>query len=423
MNASFAWGHRNKRGLGLDLRGEEGARLFRELVRQADVVAANFKPGTLESLGLSYAALSPINPGIIVCDSSAFGSLGQWSGRMGYGPLVRASCGISALWRDPERSDADPAAFCDGATVYPDHIAGHVAAVAVLAAVIGRARSGRGAALEIAQADVAVMHLGPALATESLTPGTVEAAGNAVPGHAPAGVFGCAGEDEWCVIDVRDDGDWARLTALLDRPELAGGDLATVQGRLGRRAEIEDIVRRWTAGRSPGQVTSALQTAGVPAGAMLRLPDELADPHLAARQSFRVMSHALLPRPVPANARIARFSGIADPPLRPAPAPGEHTRVICRTLLGLADAEIDGLARSGVLQPPLPAAAAGGGISPTLPMAVRIDTERMRVDSPGPRRREKSCGTRSSSKRSGRRSARGTVGCPGFIRWSCPRTC
>jgi crotonobetainyl-CoA:carnitine CoA-transferase CaiB-like acyl-CoA transferase len=64
------------------------------------------------------------------------------------------------------------------------------------------------------------------------------------------------------------------------------------------------------------------------------------------------MSHALLPRPVPANARIARFSSIADPPLRPAPAPGEHTRAICRTLLGLADTEIDGLAHDGVLQPP-----------------------------------------------------------------------
>jgi crotonobetainyl-CoA:carnitine CoA-transferase CaiB-like acyl-CoA transferase len=84
----------------------------------------------------------------------------------------------------------------------------------------------------------------------------------------------------------------------------------------------------------------------------MRLPDELADPHLAARQSFRVMSHALLPQPVPANARIARFSSIADPPLRPAPASGEHTRVICRALLAMTDAEIDGLARNGVLQPP-----------------------------------------------------------------------
>ena len=121
------------------------------------MVLANFKPGTLEALGLSHAELSRINPRIIVSDSSAFGSAGPWRTRMGYGPLVRASCGVSALWQD------QTGAFCDGATVYPDHVAAHVAAVAVLAAVIGRGRSGRGAALETAQADVAVTHLGPVL--------------------------------------------------------------------------------------------------------------------------------------------------------------------------------------------------------------------------------------------------------------------
>ena len=352
MNASFAWGHRNKRGLGLDLRSEDGARLFRELVRGADVVAANFKPGTLESLGLSYAELARINPRIIVSDSSAFGSRGQWSGSMGYGPLVRASCGVSALWRDPQADEADPAAFCDGSTVYPDHIAGHVAAVAVLAAVIGRARSGRGAAVQTAQADVAVMHLGPVLAAESLLPGSAPPAGGPVPAHVPAGVFKCAGDDEWCVVDVRSDADWARLADVLGQPELAGGDLATAEGRLCRRGEAEDLVARWTARHSPRQVMSALQAAGVPAGAMLRLPDLLTDPHLLARQSFRTMSHALLSRPVPANARIARFSSIADPPSRPAPVQGEHTRDICGTILGLAGAEIDRLASAGVLQPP-----------------------------------------------------------------------
>ena len=95
---------------------------------------------------------------------------------------------------------------------------------------------------------------------------------------------------------------------------------------------------------------SALQAVGGPAGAMLRWPDELTDPHLAARQSFRTLTHPLLSRPVPTGARVARFSGIADPPLRPAPVPGEHTRDIARDLLGLNDAEISRLAAAGVLQ-------------------------------------------------------------------------
>ena len=333
MNASFAWGHRNKRGLGLDLRSEAGRALFRDLVRQADVVAANFKPGTLEGLGLDHATLAGLNPRIVVCDSSAFGSYGGWSERMGYGPLVRASCGISALWRYPGQDVGEPA-VCDGSTVYPDHVAGHLAAVAVLAALIGRERTGRGTSVQLAQADVAVMHLGPVLAAASRPP---RPSGPPAGGTAIGGVFHCAGDDEWCVIDVRDEQDRAALARVAG---LAVGELT------------RENVARWAAARSPAQVMSALQAAGVPAGAMLRWPDELTDPHLAARGSFRTLTHPLLSRPVPTGAREARFSGVSDPPLRPAPMPGEHSRDIARTLLGLDDAGIARLAAAGVLQLP-----------------------------------------------------------------------
>jgi crotonobetainyl-CoA:carnitine CoA-transferase CaiB-like acyl-CoA transferase len=110
------------------------------------------------------------------------------------------------------------------------------------------------------------------------------------------------------------------------------------------------VLAAWAADLSPDEVMAAVQAAGVPAGSMRRLPDLLADPHLAARQSFRTMSHALLSRPVPANARAARFSSIGDPPQRPAPVPGEHTREIGRTLLGLSPADIDHLVSDGVLE-------------------------------------------------------------------------
>lgn len=327
MNASFAWGARNKRGLGLDLRSAEGREIVRELVRTADIVTGNFKPGTLDSLGLSRAQLAEINPRIIVSDSSAFGSRGPWSDRMGYGPLVRGACGVSTLWRYPS-GDPDADTYCDGATVYPDHVAAHVGAVGVLAAVIQRARTGQGSAVELAQADVAVMHLGPLLAQESLHPGTVGPARRPEPGAAGAGVYACAGDDEWCVVDVRDEIDAKRLV------EVTGGQ------------ELEE----WTAERSPGEVTRLLQAAGVPAGPMLRLPDQLTDPQLLARESFRTMSHPHLSRPVPTSSHIARFSSIADPPLRPAPLPGEHTVEICASLLDLGAERIASLITQGVLQ-------------------------------------------------------------------------
>lgn len=163
------------------------------------------------------------------------------------------------------------------------------------------------------------MYLGP-------VPASLGADGGS-PGET-ARVLPCAGDDEWCVIDVRDEGDRTRSAALV-----GGTDLA-----------------RWTSARRPDEVMAAVQAAGVPAGSMRRLPELLTDPQLTARQSFRTMSHPLLARPVPANARPARFSTIGDPPLRPAPVPGEHTRDIGRTLLGLSPADIDRLVHDGVRQ-------------------------------------------------------------------------
>jgi crotonobetainyl-CoA:carnitine CoA-transferase CaiB-like acyl-CoA transferase len=350
MNASFAWGHRNKRGLGLDLRSPDGARLFRELVADADIVSANFKPGTLESLGFSRAELARVNPRIVVTDSSAFGGRGPWRSRMGYGPLVRASCGLSALWRDTDSNPDDPSAFCDGSTVYPDHIAGHAAAVAALAGIIGRGATGAGQAIEVPQADVAVYALGPTLAAASRRAGSVDAEGNRRSGLAPAGVFPCAGDDEWCVITVRDDDDWRALAAVAGLPD--DPDLLSFAGRAGRRAQLEEQLATWTAGHDPADVEEKLQAMGVPAAAMVRLPEELTHPQLVARDSFHTLHHPMLPAPIPTSARLARFSSIPDPALRPAPIPGEHTREICASLLRMKSDGIDRLVAAGVLQPP-----------------------------------------------------------------------
>jgi crotonobetainyl-CoA:carnitine CoA-transferase CaiB-like acyl-CoA transferase len=350
MNASFAWGHRNKRGLGLDLRSPDGARLFRELVADADIVSANFKPGTLEALGFSHAELARVNPRIVVTDSSAFGGRGPWRTRMGYGPLVRASCGLSALWRDTDSNPDDPSAFCDGSTVYPDHIAGHAAAVAALAAIIGRGATGAGRAIDVPQADVAVYALGPTLAFASSRAGSVDAEGNRRSGLAPAGVFPCAGDDEWCVIAVREDDDWRALAAVTGLPD--DPDLRSFAGRAARRAQLEEQLASWTASHDPADVEEKLQAVGVPAAAMVRLPEELTHPQLVARDSFHTLHHPMLSRPVPTSARLARFSSIPDPALRPAPIAGEHTREICASLLRMKSDEIDRLVAAGVLQPP-----------------------------------------------------------------------
>ncbi|MGX6510974.1 CaiB/BaiF CoA transferase family protein [Rhodococcus sp. SJ-2] len=349
LAASVAWGHRNRRSLGLNLRSPEGIRLFKQLAADADIVLANFKPGTLTSMGLSYDELAAINPRIIVSESSAFGSVGPWNKRLGYGPLVRAACGVSALWRYSDASDG----LSDGSTVYPDHIAGQVTATSILATLISRLTTGRGATIEVAQADTAIMMLGNQLVAEYLEPGTINAPGNSDPYSAPSGVFACGGDDEWCAVTVRDDADWARLCGVLGRPDLIDDPrFATAERRIRHRAEADEVLAQWSALHTPTETMESLQAAGVPAGAMLRLPELLTDPHLVARGAYTELEHDLLPAPLPSAKQVAHFSALPDWPLRQAPLAGEQTREICESLLGMNKAEVDSLVRDGVLQPP-----------------------------------------------------------------------
>lgn len=347
LAASVAWGHRNRRSLGLDLRTSAGIAVFRRLAAKADLVLANFKPGTLASMGIGYDVLAAINPGIIVSESSAFGETGPWNKRLGYGPLVRAACGVSALWRYSDSADG----LCDGSTVYPDHIAAQVSATAVLAALIQRLRTGHGSRIEVAQADTAIMQIATQLVTESLQPGRTSVAGNSHPYEAPSGVFPCAGDDEWCVVSVREDRDWQRVCEVVGRPDLAADPkFATTDARLENRAAVDDVLAAWTASRAPNDVMSELQAAGVPAAAMRRLPELLTDPQLVARGAFTELEHDRLPMALPTARQMAHFQTIPAWPLRPAPLAGEQTREICRTVLDMTDSEIDSLVGEGILQ-------------------------------------------------------------------------
>jgi crotonobetainyl-CoA:carnitine CoA-transferase CaiB-like acyl-CoA transferase len=254
---------------------------------------------------------------------------------------------VSALWRYPGNEEL----LCDGQTVYPDHIAAHITASAVLAALIARTRTGRGADIQVAQADTALVQLGTQLVAESMRPGSVTAPGNADPHRAPGGVYACAGDDEWCAVTVRDDEDWRRLCEILGRRELIHDErFATAAQRVRHREPADALLAEWLGERDPHQAAATLQAAGIPAGPMLRLPQLLTDPQLTDRATYTIVEHELLPASLPATARAAGFGEIADPPTRPAPLPGQHTREICSELLGLGAAETDEMVRAGVLQ-------------------------------------------------------------------------
>ena len=202
----------------------------------SDAVFANFKPGTLASLGFSFDELRAVNPRIVLAESSAFGATGPWSARMGYGPLVRATTGVSRLWT-AEGLDG----FYDTTTVFPDHVAARVTAIAALAALIGRTSSGTGAHVHISQAETAVDQLAVTYVTEA-----ARAAGLSVQDSDTVhGMHPCTGEDEWCVVSIRSAADREALAGVLGRTELPESP-----------SELADVVSAWTAtrdkARSPG---------------------------------------------------------------------------------------------------------------------------------------------------------------------------
>ncbi|WP_083562069.1 CoA transferase [Mycobacterium malmoense] len=353
MSESFAWTRRNNLALGLDLRSAAGKEIFGRLVADADAVFANFKPGTLTALGLSYDALRAINPRIVLAGSSAFGDTGPWSTRMGYGPLVRAATGVTRLWTsdDPDnRVGTGRHAFYDATTIFPDHVVGRVTAIAALAALIHRDRTGDGAHVHVSQAEVVINQLDTLYVTQAALAAGVARIRDDTGLHA---VYPCAGDDEWCVISIGSDEEWRCAALIFDHPEWADDPrFATGESRLANRRELVELVSAWTRTRTPVRAAELLQAAGVPAGPMNRPPDILDDPQLVGRKLLSDMVHPLIEHPLPAETGPAPFRHIPPAPQRPAPLPGQDTREICRNLLGMSAEETERLIRDGVLFAP-----------------------------------------------------------------------
>ncbi|WP_298192526.1 CoA transferase [Novosphingobium sp.] len=316
LSSSFGAGHRGKRSLGLNLKSEEGKALLRRMVADADVMLSNFKPGTLESLGLGYAELAAINPRLIAVESSAFGATGPWSKRMGYGPLVRSAAGLTAMWRYPD----DPESFSDSVTIYPDHVCARIGASAVMALLTRRERTGRGGHVDVAQAEVMLAHLAIEIAATTL--------GLHARTDASSSVFPCAGEDEWCVITLRDEADRARIASVIGSEGLAA----------------------WLVKRTPEEAAKTLQAAGVPAAPMLRAANLVDHPYYTARGLFREDPHDLLPEPMIAERRPAIWDLIPDADARPAPLMCQDTYAVMQDWLGMDQAECARLESEGVLE-------------------------------------------------------------------------
>jgi crotonobetainyl-CoA:carnitine CoA-transferase CaiB-like acyl-CoA transferase len=348
MNPSFLSSNRSKRSFGVDLRTPRGRELMQELVRRADVFIENNAAGTMEKLGLGAEQLRALNPRIVSVSSQSAGSSGPWKNWVGYGPNTHSFSGLQHLWNYPEDEDR-PA----GSTaVHPDHLIGRLGTLAALAGLIHRERAGSGSHYDLAQFETPINLMADLFALESLEPGSVRPMGNASSRGAPWSCLPCAGDDEWCVINVRSDGEWQRLRKAIGDPGWAADPaLDAAEGRMACREAIDEGLSAWTRTREPREVMETLQAAGVPAGIVAHPGHHLSDPQLLHRGYPKLVVQpdyeSLLLEGPPFLG-----SDLPEPIVGPAPLLGQHTREVAREVLGLSDDEIQALIDEGVLEDP-----------------------------------------------------------------------
>ena len=331
---------RGHQSVALDLRTSRGRELALRLCAAADVVLENNRGGVVRAWGLDYDDVRRVRPDVIYVASQGYGRGGPLGEVSAYGPLNSAFSGVTWIWNYAD------APYPAGASLnHPDHIAAKLSAVAVLAALEHRQRTGEGQLVEMSQAEVAAYLVGEVYLEAACTERVVAQRGNAVEHACPHGVYPSAGTDRWCAIAVVGDEAWERFAACLEWPPEPR--LATLAGRLAARGELDARVAEWTRGRSADDAAAVLQAVGVSAMPVQNGDDHRADPHLAARGALITVEHPEIgpERHVGNPIRFGRTL-LALP--TPAPCLGADTDRVLARVLGLDAAEIAALHADGV---------------------------------------------------------------------------
>jgi crotonobetainyl-CoA:carnitine CoA-transferase CaiB-like acyl-CoA transferase len=262
--------NRNKRALALDMSKQESRPICRRLCETADVVIDNFSVGVLDRWGVGYDAMRVANPGVIYVQMSGMGEGGPWSKFVTYAPTIHALAGLTHLTSVPGREDIG-IGFS-----YNDHQAGLHGAVAILAALEARRRTGRGQRVDLSQYEVGVNFAGPSLLDYFANARAARPTGNRMPydAVAPHGCYPCAGaasdavvDERWVAIACMDDAQWQALCTVMDDPQWSRDpSFATAAGRLDAAEELDRNIAEWTVLLEATDVMHRCQAAGVPAG-------------------------------------------------------------------------------------------------------------------------------------------------------------
>jgi len=338
--------NRGKRSVTVDLKHPEGRWLVLQLATRCDVAIENFSPRVLPSLGLGWEELSAANRRLVMLSLSAYGASGPESSYIAYGDHLLYASGMASVTGHPD----DPPTPIG--TFYGDPVAGIYGALAILAALEERDRTGAGCHLEYAQVEGLLSMMPGALVSAS--------AGQEVPrlvdkslDMSPHGFYRCAGDDAWVAVAVEDDGRWAALRRLLRAAGEYVPALPTLADRKRDEPTVDRVVGLWTAAHSPWEVTTACQAVGVAAFPVMTSPRLLWDHHLHQREFFAWEVHPVTgPGPIPGV--VFRVGDDGSRTRGPAPLLGQHNREVFCDLLGLAPERYEELVSAGAITAPPP---------------------------------------------------------------------
>jgi len=338
-----------KLGVTLNLRSERGRELFAALVEISDAVTENFAAGVLARLGFPYEALKALREDIIYVSNSGFGYRGPYREFKSWGPIVQAVCGLTFSSGLP---DQPPAGW---GYSYMDHHGANFMAVAVLAALIHRGRTGEGQWVDMSCAEAGATLLGPVLLDASVNGRPLRRSGmpnsnrSQSPEMAPHNIYPARGDDAWVAIACRDDRDWHALAALIDEPWVARPEYDDLRSRLAHEDALDAHVGSWTCTQHKHEVAQRVLCAGVPASAV-QTPAERIDGDADTRDSglWPSVEHREIGR-VRVDGLPFHLSETDWQIRRGAPCLGEHNDYVFGELLGLGEPERAALREEGVL--------------------------------------------------------------------------
>lgn len=338
--------NRNKLGITLNLSQAEGVSIARRLIQISDVVVENFSPRVMGNWGLDYNSLSQIKPDLIMVSMGGMGQTGPWKDYVAFGPTLQAFSGITYLTAFPGQPPVGLGYS------YADHVAGLLAALAILEALEYRCKTHQGQYIDLSQLEAMCTLLGTALLDFTVNHREATPVGNrpAYQASSPHGVYRCKGEDRWCALGIFGGEQWQAFCQELGNPPWTREErFVTQSSRLENADELDRLVEAWTLKHTPEEVMTRLQKAGIAAGALQDASDLAQDPQLEARGFWVEADHPLLGKttfdgsPIKLPQTPAQFH-------RAAPLLGQDNEYVYRELLGMSKEEISEYSARGILR-------------------------------------------------------------------------